>query len=382
MKKILIIGWAHDKHIYRFISHLKKEDNSLIIDVLSYSNENRKLECAAFCEKIYFPQESMQWLSSIKYIGQILKAIKFKHCLKKLISQQQHYDAIFVLWILPQNIFAASSFKKLSKNIILVPLGSDVLRISKLAKFALKGLYQKADYIILPQTGFRKIVQQDFKVKEPKIVNLGFGSNMIDTIKESTLTKEDAKRELNITDKFVITIGYNASEAQNHLAVIHEINTIRQELPHNLLLVLPMSYPTTQAHITYKKEIRRYLQSQKYDFIILENYLNDEDLLLYRKCSDIFIHAQRTDASCSSIQEYLLANCTVLNADWLQYPQLEKYGKPYFTFSSINEIGKCILEAIKTPQKFYPNQKLIREMYNRGWKHEIKQWISFINSIK
>lgn len=382
MKKILIVGSVYDKHAYRFISHLKKEDNSLKIDILSYEKKEEQPECIEFCEKVYQPQEARQKLYKIKYLGQIIKAIDFKHDLKSLALQKKNYDAVFVLWVFKQNIFAANIYKKLSKNIILVPLGSDVLRISKLVRLSLIPFYQKANYIVLPKTGFKQVVQKYFKIKESQIVNLGFGSDMIDAIEESNLSKEDAKKELKIIGKFVITIGYNAVEAQNHLKVIKEIDKIRTKLPQNLLLLFPMSYPSTPTNVAYRTQIKEYLRSRKYDFIMLENYLSEEDLLLYRKCTDIFIHAQRTDASCSSIQEYLLANCTVLNAAWLQYPQLEKYEKPYFTFNHLEDIGECLIKAITIHDTPHVNQLLKEEIYKRGWKSEIKLWVSFINSIK
>lgn len=381
MKKILIVGSIYDKHAYRFISHLKKEDNSLNIDILSYEQKNEQPECFAFCNKAYRPQESMQKFYKIKYLGQFIKAIDFKHDLECLASQHKKYDAILILWVFPQNILAASSYKKLSNNIILIPLGSDVLRISKLSRLALRPFYRKADYVVLPETGFRQKIKKYFKIQDSKIVNIGFGTDMIDIITENNISKEESKKQLGITNKFVITIGYNASEAQNHFAVIKEIDKIRAKLPKNLLLIFPMSYPSTPTHVAYRTQIKEYLNSKKYEFIMLENYLSEEDLLLYRKCTDIFIHAQSTDASCASIQEYLLVNCLVLNAAWLQYPQLEKYEKPYFTFNSFENIGECLIKAINTPNKPQISQQLREEIYQRGWKSEIKLWVSFINSI-
>lgn len=382
MKKILIVGSVYDKHTYRFISHLKKEDSSLKIDILSYEQKKEQPDCAIFCNEVYQPKESMQKFYKINYLGPLIKAIDFKHDLENLVSQQKKYDAILILWVFLQNILASSSYKKLSNNIILIPLGSDVLRISKLARLALKSFYKKADYIVLPKTGFKQTVKEYFKIKDSKIINIGFGSDMIDIIKDSNISKEESKKRLGITNKFVLTIGYNAVEAQNHLAVIKEIDKIRTELPHNLLLIFPMSYPSTSTHIAYKTQIKEYLNSRKFDFIMIEDYQREEDLLLYRKCTDIFIHAQKTDASCSSVQEYLLANCIVLNAAWLQYPQLEKYGQPYFTFNNLENIGECLIKAINVPNKYHISKQLKEEIYQRGWNSEIKLWVSFINSIK
>lgn len=382
MKRILIVGGVYDKHTYRFISHLKKEDNSLKIDILSYEKKEGQPECIDFCEKVYQPQESMQKLYKVKYLGQIIRAIDFKHNLKILVSQNKKYDAILILWVFPQNMLAIDSYKKLSNNIILVPLGSDVLRISKLARFALKSFYQNADYIALPPAGFQQTVKQLFHITDSKIVILDFGSDQIDTILNSEISRLEAKQKLGIAKKYVITIGYNAVKAQNHLMILDQLVQVKEQLPENLFLILPMTYPKSPEIEEYIKSVKIYLNNLNFKYRIFEDYLDEQQLILLRKCSDIFIHAQTTDANCATIFEYLLSDCTILNGSWLHYPELEKDNMPYFTFNSIKDLGSCLIEAIKNPEQHKPSYRLINDMAKKGWNYQIKLWIEFLNSLQ
>ena len=382
MKRILIVGGVYDKHAYRFISHLKKKDNSLKIEILSYEKKEEQPECIDFCEKVYQPQDSMQKLYKIKYLGQIIKAIDFKHNLKALVSQHKKYDAILILWVFPQNMLAIDSYKKLSNNIILVPLGSDVLRISRLARFALKSFYQNADYIVLPPAGFQQTVKQLFHITDSKIVTLDFGSDQIDTILNSEISRLEAKQELGIEKKYVITIGYNAVKAQNHLMILDQLAQVKEQLPENLFLILPMTYPKSPEIEEYIKSVKIYLNNLNFKYRIFEDYLDEQQLILLRKCSDIFIHAQTTDANCATIFEYLLSDCTILNGSWLHYPELEKDNMPYFTFNSIKDLGSCLIEAIKNPEQHKPSYRLINDMAKKGWNYQIKLWIEFLNSLQ
>ena len=382
MKRILIVGGVYDKHAYRFISHLKKEDKNLRIDILSYEKKEESPECAKFCETVYKPTLFLKKLYKIKKIGTFFQAIDFKRNLKQLVSRGVHYDVILILWVDPRNMFAINIYKKIGRNIILVPLGSDVLRTSKLSHKFLMPCYQKADYIALPPAGFQQTVKQLFHIKDSKIVTLDFGSDQIDTLLNSKISRLEAKKELGITEKYVITIGYNAAKAQNHLMILEQLVQVKKQLPENLFLILPMTYPKSPVLEEYITKVKAYLNNIGFNYRIFETYLDEIQLILLRKCSDIFLHAQTTDANCATIFEYLLSDCTTLNGNWLHYPELEKYNMPYFTFNSIKDLGSCLIKAIKNPEQHKPSLCLINDMAQKGWNYQIKLWIEFLNSLQ
>ena len=378
MRRILIVGEVYDKHAYRFISKLKENNSTLEIDVFSYTKMCEPPECAEFCDNVFYPVEVLPVLYKLRYVGPLLRAWNFRRSLQL----GKEYDAIIVLWVYTQNLFAYNAYKKLAKNLILVPLGSDVLRIGRFTRLFLRPIYQNADYVVLSPIDFKLKVQKYFGVEESHIVMLDFGSSLIDLLTHNSITKEEAKKQLDISDKFVLTIGYNASIAQNHLSVIQQIDSVRDKLPSNILLLLPMTYPSTMAAREYVRNVREYVQMRGYSYMVIEEYLDEKKLLYIRKSSDIFIHAQLTDAGCASIQEYILSGSIVLNAGWLRYSELESYGIPYFIFNTINDLGLCLLEAVKKRGDFKYSPSLLKKISQKGWNYQIKLWLSFLDSIK
>jgi len=378
MRRILIVGAVYDKHAYRFISKLKENNSTLEIDVFSYTKMCEPPECAEFCDNVFYPVEVLPVLYKLRYVGPLLRAWNFRRSLQL----GKEYDAIIVLWVYTQNLFAYNAYKKLAKNLILVPLGSDVLRIGRFTRLFLRPIYQNADYVVLSPIDFKLKVQKYFGVEESHIVMLDFGSSLIDLLTHNSITKEEAKKQLDISDKFVLTIGYNASIAQNHLSVIQQIDSVRDKLPSNILLLLPMTYPSTMAAREYVRNVREYVQMRGYSYMVIEEYLDEKKLLYIRKSSDIFIHAQLTDAGCASIQEYILSGSIVLNAGWLRYSELESYGIPYFIFNTINDLGLCLLEAVKKRGDFKYSPSLLKKISQKGWNYQIKLWLSFLDSIK
>jgi hypothetical protein len=274
------------------------------------------------------------------------------------------------------NAFSLILYRNRSKILLLSPWGSDVLRIPSLHRFFLKRLYSNADYISIGSSGFKGKVQSIFKIKDSKIIDLKFGSDLIDTLKKNqNLNKNDAKTKLGLKDKYIITIGYNGSIGQKHIEVIDQINSVKDLLPNNLFLVIPMTYPSNNEE--YINKVRNKMEEYEIPYLVYDCFLSNDHLLFVRKCADVFVHAQITDASSASLQEYILADCLVLNASWLIYPQFEKYGKPYYIFNTLEEIGSTLIFAISnhTPIKAHKSLKI--DLYNNGWDSVILPWINF-----
>lgn len=383
MKKILIIAPAYDMHTYRFISNLKKEDDFLKIDVLSYQEETVSPDCSKYCENIFFPiNKAFPYkIGKIRYLSIIEKSLNLRRSLLEIYKNKGEYDAIIILWVYVFNFLSIDVLKKISKNIVLVPLGSDILRVSSHVLFLLKPLYKLANYIVLSPIDFKNHVQKYFKIPEHKIISLDFGSTIIDMLNSNEISVTDAKRELCLDNKFVITIGYNAKIEQNHIEVIKQIEKVSDNIPQNSILLFPMTYPSGAEAQKYIADVKSYLDRTNFKYIIFSDYIDDKAIVKLRKASDIFIHAQTTDAGCATLQEYLIAGSTVVNANWLQYSELEKYGAPYFSFSSLNNLGNVLLDAINNPNKYKVSDKLKEKIIEKGWKFQIRQWIAFLNNI-
>ena len=80
----------------------------------------------------------------------------------------------------------------------------------------------------------------------------------------------------------------------------------------------------------------------------IEEFLNDNNLGKLRESTDVFIHAQKTDASSASVQEYLYARKVVYNPVWIQYRDLKDNNVFYFEYNDYDELVKKLESYLHT----------------------------------
>ena len=223
---------------------------------------------------------------------------------------------------------------------------------------------------------FKEQLKQLLNIPEAKFVQCDFGSEMIDNICNSPITQDEAKKHFGIGSQYTIVCGYNGGVAQNHLKVIQSIVQVRDRLPHDLKLILPMTYNATAPYIN---KIRHLLNDNHLDYIILTDYLSNTDMVFLRKCADMFIHAQNTDANSVSLAEHLLCGNVVINASWLRYENRETYGIPYYLFDNFNELPSVIVKGYNGGS--IVSDKLKQSIKEEGWDCKISQWMDVYRRI-
>ena len=187
----------------------------------------------------------------------------------------------------------------------------------------------------------------------------------------------EAKRLLGIDNHYVITCGYKALEAHQHIKIIEAIHQVRNQLPDDLLLLFPLTYPNNTEYVqTIKQKVNEYGMKAIY----FEQFLDIPHLFLIRQATDMFIHVQPTDASSASLQEYLLCEKKVINGAWLQYPELIKNGvMPYFELDKLENLSQTILDVYRLdPIKM--EKDLFMVFVKKQWKVVIKDWDYFFSS--
>lgn len=381
--KVLLIGGGDDNHLIRFLTNLREKMPEVRIDFFNYECY-KNVKCKNLCENVYAPSSFFQSLF-FQYIDRTLYKI-FRLRIFAYISYwlgfsriKQQYDIVNVHYVMPELLWSIKNIKKKCGKFVLTPWGSDVLRQNEKQLKILKQIYKHADYVTTPLIGFRTRVKELFDISEEKFYDTAFGSEMIDLIAANeNLTKQEAKGKLGVEGKFIITVGYNANPAHHHIEIIEQIIKVREKLPKNLFIILPMSYyVTSKQHIVDVKEL---LRKNELEYYCFENYVTNNELLLIRKCSDVFIHAQTTDAANASLTEYLLTDNIVLNASWLDYPQLEKFGLPYYKFDKLEEIGIVLVNALSS-EKSRVSIELKNYIKTLGWDSCSEKWAGFYRKI-
>lgn len=380
--KILLIGsLCDDKWIGSLIKNLKANTN-IEIDFFHVSTLNKNFSDASqlcnnvYSAKRYFPS----FLYKIPKLGLLLSLVDVPISLNKFLkskANERFYDIINIHY--PQNkvLRCWKNLKHITKATVITPWGSEVLRISTFAQKIKANYITHYDYVMSSDNPrFKSQMQSILHIPEEKFLQCDFGSEMIDELCNSTISKLEAKSHFGIGNQYTIVCGYNAGIAQNHIKIIDAIAQVKDKLPKNIMIVLPMTYNINHS---YMAEVERKLVGYKLDYIILKKYLSNADMVCLRKCADMFVHAQNTDANSVSLAEHLLCDNVVVNASWLRYENREIWGVPYYLFNTFEELPGTIENAYKGGP-IVPEQ-LKKSIASEGWNSVINKWINIFTTI-
>lgn len=386
MIRVLLFGNIYeDKWLGSFIRSIKQKSTEIevdffnvVTDTLPYP-ESAKLWANIHVVIPYFPAFCYK-IPKLRGLSKILDIlISIRNLSKHVRATGKQYDIVHLSFLLGLYIFVVDEIRSMGKRLVLTPWGSDILRAKQKNLKRLAKLVEKADYVSCGQNAprFREDIIRLLKVPEYKFVSAGFGTEMIDHINAyKDLSKDVAKKHLGLEGRYVMVCAYNGNPCQQHLKIIDSIAEIKQRLPENFILLFPMTYGGNEKYV---REVKGRLEENGLPYKILEDYLSNDELLYVRKCADLFIHAQTTDANSGTVAEYLLCRTKVVNGAWLLYPQREKYGVPFYKFQSFDELGAVILQAIADKTSIIPD-KLLEDISKEGWSHVGQQWINFYNS--
>lgn len=380
--KVLIVGsLCDDKWIGSLIRNLKKT-SSIEIDFFHIITSDMKLsEASKLCDNIYKAQRYFpSFLYKIPKFGHILSLIDVPLSLKSYLNQLpegKNYDVVNIHY--PQNkvLRCWKCFKRVAKATIITPWGSEVLRISKLSQRIMARYMSHYDYIMSSDNPrFKSQLKEILNIPEEKFLSCDFGSEMIDELCNSKLSRSEAKMHFGINDQYTIVCGYNGGVAQNHLKILDAIQQVRNSLPNKLMIVLPMTY---NKNASYTAEVERRLADYNIEHIILKDYLSNSDMVCLRKCADMFIHAQETDANSVSLAEHLLCNNAVVNGSWLRYENRETFGVPYYTFDKFEDLPEVLVSACKGGPRV--SEELIKSISAEGWDKVTKKWLNYFELV-
>ena len=381
MKVLLVGSLCDDKWIGNLIRHLKKT-TYIELDFFHIVASNMHLSDASkLCNNLYTVNKHFpSILYKIPKLSYLLSWVDVPLSLKKVLScnnKEKYYDVVNIHY--PQNkvLRCWKYFQFASRTTLITPWGSEVLRISRISQRIMASYISHYDYIMSSDNPrFREQLKTILNVSEKKFLVCDFGSEMIDELVNTKITKYEAKKHFGIGNKYTIVCGYNGGVAQNHIKMIESIMLIRNRLPQNLIIVLPMTYNTNPS---YMNEVQKLLTDSRLDHIILKSYMSNHDMVYLRKCADMFIHAQNTDANSVSLAEHLLCDNIVVNANWLRYENREVFGIPYYLFNTFEELPNVIIKAYNGGA-IVP-EKLKNAISEEGWRTIIIKWVDLFKQI-
>ena len=303
----------------------------------------------------------------------LLKVIKGKPYTAMIVHQPEVWELSSVRFAKQHNI-----------KVILTPWGSDVLRIPHSYDKEMSEIFNIADHFTTNLPYFAEQYTTRYNVNRTKMVYAGFGSEVFDYIElyKGKFSKSELAKALSIPQSdYYIACGYTAQRAQNHLLMVEALGQNKDLLPLNAILMFQFTYGNNKDY-DYIREIKNRCAKYGLTCIFLTNYLSNEDMAKYRLLADLFIHIQPTDAANASLAEFLLAGCDCINGGWLSYPQLEKYGNPYYICPKLEDLSKVIKNVfLKKEKRIYLPEEIKDAILQGSWKIQKKYWAAILNSL-
>lgn len=359
-KNFLLIGNPDSIWVKKYIEKIILPDDQYTVYIADVGQHTEGLFSEFYHNngvKIYRLKEKNT--KRIPFVSAYMNIKKMGKLLRKQISPAIVH-AHYITW---QSMFLLGCLK--NKNTVTVASywGSDILRESK-SKLTICRLWiGKVDKITLTTAEMRRKFAASYGDRYiTKIHTPFFGVNGYDTLNDMSHDSGIYKAQYGADPENVtVTVGYNGSRAQQHLRALEAINHIDKMELRNLFIIVPMTYGISDNK--YIDEVADFLRGMNVSgFKVLTDYMNDEESSNLKCVTDIFIHAQTTDAFSASVQEFLYAEKIVLNPTWIKYDEHEEKGIFFIKYDSFDnltsEIEKCI--------RFYESGELVSKLKNNN----------------
>ena len=282
-----------------------------------------------------------------------------------------HYSRWVYVWIL----------KTLKQSKLIITFyGSDFYRVSNSIKNIQKKLYGKADAISFTNSLTRDAFVKYFNSFEEKSLVCRFGLKTLDYIdKNREKEKTKIRKILGYSkEKIIVTCGYNATSAQQHKKIIDALMKVNEEVLEKIEFVFPMTY----GNMAYKEEIKSILKVSGLRYLVLEEFLYEDDNAYVKLASDIMINVLETDSFSGSMQEFLYAQNYVITGSWLPYELFDKEGIVYSKIDTLDELGNTLVWQINnmnTKEDLEKNRDVIYKL--SSWKNNISSWVQMYENV-
>ena len=374
---VLLIGNFESVFVVQFVKNLKKSNPYAHLYFWGYTRDESDTDRSfidCYDEYSFF---NIKRIINSSVFWRLKAIVQLRKSFRTFVSDK-HFDYINIHYIKPEYFFILDYLKSHASTLVLSPWGSDVYGAKGINKLLVKRTFNSADYITGGDGRFAKDFMQIFSVPEKKFVLCKIGVETIEYIIEhkNLIDINEAKRRLGIENKYVITCGYKAMSSHQHLRIIEAIREVKDQLPSNLLLLFPLTYPNDPKYV---QEIKEKVEKYGLEAVYYDHFLDMQNLFLLRQATDMFIHVQPTDASSASLWEYILCEKKIVNGAWLQYPELIKNGvTPYFVVNSLDTLGQKIVEVYQSkPIKM--EKELFLDFEKKQWKVVIRDWDLFFS---
>lgn len=358
--KIMIIGDANSLWVKSVIeyTHIPYGDH---VTILTYT------------ENILFKDYYKKYDIKVKTIRILRTAKGPLNLLYNVNLVLQPVDLIIVHFVTKNAALLACIGSIFKRKIILIFWGSDILRAKR--SIIIDECCKKSSQIQISTKKMKEKFHEMYgKAYDNKIKMLNFGSKAIDLLGKNH-NSDIIKNKYKISNnKIIIAIGHNKSTSQQHKKILDEIEKLPCVVKENIHIILRLTYG--DADENYIREIRRCVDTIGCTSTFFESFLSDEQIAEITFITDVFVHAQTTDARSAAMCEHLYAGALVIVPQWLNYDIADKVF--FLKYKDFNELGIILKDNIvkKSSNKFkeqrLANKKAIFELLS--WKVQAPKW--------
>lgn len=383
--RVLVTGLNQSNFLIQLYSSIKQQHAGLHIAATSLRRhgDNQKIASSTAFDKIYTNKPSFffkilsfpgllfsRWfISALVYILFVQKNLKkalhlcYASTTEKAFFASngsfKQYD-VFHFHYLQYSYIRGIWMVPAGKKIICSFWGSDLLRTAdNFNHFIVKKALEKATIITVQSNELKEIVLikygRGFKDKI-RVVQFSLDENTFTLIykyrgNQALINQFCKDNNISIT-KTRIVIGHNASNFNNHIAIIRALGMVEDK--RNIFVIIPFAYGIAPKNKeAYKKQVIDELNIAGVQFTILDNYLNGENLALLRVVSDVMVHMPETDALSAALTETAYAGNIIIAGNWLPYSPFKKAGLQveYTDFENLTDTFTRVITNYKSLQQ-------------------------------
>lgn len=372
--KILLLCSYESTYVIQLWDNIKKYCPYIKLSLLT-----KKVAKERFFNSIFLEEEESIYTYETSSVTRWLETERIMRALPK-------FDIIHSLWMEKAWGWHARTLKSKAKYWFCSVGGSDLYRDSKklVCKAYQLNILNHSDWFSSEndETKFKFIRTYGKKYDAiPHTINK-FGVDIFDALIRRKSDGDQNKRVFDKpSDKLVICCGYNANPAHQHMLMLQSFKKLPQEILKKLFFVFPMAYGENVEGYTDK--VRDCLSKLTNNYVVLEKFLNTEEMAAVVESTDIMIHVQTTDQMSSTMLAHMYNGNVVIAGAWLPYCSLKERGVYFLDVNEVDELDKVLADVIENyeayKRKCENNEEVVYAM--SSWDVCVVEWINVYQNL-
>ncbi|MDA9019066.1 hypothetical protein N9I61_00950 [Flavobacteriales bacterium] len=192
-----------------------------------------------------------------------------------------------------------------------------------------------------------------------------------------------ARLEIN-PNNIVVIIGNNANEGNQHGKIISALTKLPEEIRDELSIVIPCNYSKNNK-AQYQQLLHDDYRAFFGQLIIINDFLDWQDIASLRLTADYYIHLPISDAMSATFTEALYAGSICFSGCWLPFGRFRRIGLDFIEIESFEHLAPQLKKAIlqgnhKQKKKNYQDRRVIIRKFFLG-EQITHTWIDILNEL-